>query len=214
MSRAHVVVRLADESACDDIAELWAAYRSEQGSGSEDAARRALSARVQGLLARPGIVAYLASDDDGTPVGYILLSDVCPTPLVEHPTVSIEQLYVVKAARKQGVARQLLTAATAYADRLGAEQMVSNVPSQGRDANRFFARLGFTPTVVRRVVPLAALRRRLSPHEERSSIEQLLRRRRSARLRTAQSATVVAAAGVVSAPGGSSPVASASPSSS
>jgi GNAT superfamily N-acetyltransferase len=214
MSRAHVVVRLADESACDDIAELWAAYRAELGNASEDAARRSLTTRVQGLLARPGIVAYLASDDDGAPVGYVLLSDVCPTPLVEHSTVSIEQLYVVKSLRKQGIARQLLTAATAYADRLGAEQILSNVPSQGREANRFFARLGFTPTVVRRVVPTAVLRRRLSPDQERSSIEQLLRRRRSARLRTAQAATVVSRTGVVPGSGGPAAVASATPSSS
>jgi hypothetical protein len=38
---------------------------------------------------------------------------------------------------------------------------VVGVAPNGRDANRFFARLGFAPLVMRRIAPVAALRRAL-----------------------------------------------------
>jgi hypothetical protein len=36
-----------------------------------------------------------------------------------------------------------------------------NVPPAARDVNRFYARIGFAPMVVRRSAPVAQLRRRL-----------------------------------------------------
>lgn len=182
MARPHVVVRPADPSDIDAVVELWAAYRVESGVTGEAAARRVLEGRVVSLLDRGDVHVFVAYAEDA-PVGYVLVSDVPPTPLSELSSVSIDQLYVVKARRREGVARHLLTSVTAYAERAGVEQVVSNVPSQGRDANRFFARLGFTPTVVRRVVPTAGLHRKLVGGEPRYSVDQLLQRRRLARLR-------------------------------
>ena len=46
---------------------------------------------------------------------------------------------------------------------------MSNVPAQSREANRFFARWGFSSVVVRRVVSTSVLRRRLTPARARSS---------------------------------------------
>jgi hypothetical protein len=45
-----------------------------------------------------------------------------------------------------------------------------------RDANRFFARLGFAPMVVRRVAPVAVVRRHLSQGEARP-VDHVVRRR-------------------------------------
>jgi hypothetical protein len=39
---------------------------------------------------------------------------------------------------------------------------VVSVTPTSRDANRFFARLGFAPLVIRRVAPLSVVRRRLA----------------------------------------------------
>ena len=79
-----------------------------------------------------------------------------------------------------GVAKALLTSALAAAEQAGCEHVVSNVPTSSRDANRFFARLGFNSMVVRRVVPTTHLRRKLAPETSGSGYE-LLRRRRSLR---------------------------------
>ena len=125
---------------------------------------------------------------DGSPVGYLVLSDSVTGPLTDTSCTSIDQLFVSTRWRRHGVARQLLAAAAAHAERVGAEAIVSHVPSQVRDANRFFARLGFSPTVVRRVTTPAALHRKLAatgeaPVLRRVGLEEVIQRRRSARFR-------------------------------
>ena len=102
--------------------------------------------------------------------------------------MSVEQLFVTKEARKKGVARALMATVATFADRHGADQIACNVPSSVRDANRFFARLGFTPHTVRRVTLTAALQRRLvgESAESRFALDQVLARRRVARIRAAQ----------------------------
>ena len=142
-------------------------------------------------LQRPEVTAFLAFVDD-TAVGYLVLKDSLAGPLTDSPCTSIDQLYVSAKWRRHGVARQLLAAVAAHADRVGAEAIVSHVPSQVRDANRFFARLGFSSVIVRRIVSTGQLRRKLAPEGVETGHE-LLRRRRSLRSRafTASSRPVV-----------------------
>ena len=54
-----------------------------------------------------------------------------------------------------------MAAAAAYAEELGVDSVVVGVAPAGRDANRFFARLGFAPLVIRRIASVPALRRSL-----------------------------------------------------
>src|SRR6478672_10613196 len=68
------------------------------------------------------------------------------------------------------------------AERAACELVVSNVPTTSRDANRFFARLGFSSVIVRRIVSTGQLRRKLAPEGVETGHE-LLRRRRSLRSR-------------------------------
>ncbi|HNV41534.1 MAG TPA: GNAT family N-acetyltransferase, partial [Ornithinibacter sp.] len=75
-----------------------------------------------------------------------------------------------------------LAAVLSTAERSGCEVVVSNVPTASRDANRFFARLGFASVITRRVVSTSALRRKLAPESVETGHE-LLRRRRSLRSR-------------------------------
>ena len=79
----------------------------------------------------------------GQPVGFAVAATSPFSSLTDQPCVTIDQLYVVPDSRKHGVARQLMSAVTLYADSRGCEQIGCNVPAQHRDANRFFARLGF-----------------------------------------------------------------------
>jgi GNAT superfamily N-acetyltransferase len=130
---------------------------------------------------------------DGRPVGFAVAATSPFSALTEAPCVTIDQLYVVPEARKHGVAKQLMGAVSLYADSRGCDQIGCNVPAQDRDANRFFARLGFSSQVVRRITTVAALRRRLGADEQRQhTLDALLHRRRSLRARAAASANRLA----------------------
>ena len=189
LSRPQVSVRrVTPELECDFIA-LWAMARLETGAGP--AGRVAPEARVTQALARGDVRVYLAVRDD-QPVGYIVLTNSPLSFLTDSPCVSIDQIFVAPDARRGGVCRALLSAAATYADRLGADQIASSVPTQGREANRFFARLGFSSYVVRRVTTTSALHRRLATGvESRPALDQLLQRRRSLRARATRSGTLV-----------------------
>jgi GNAT superfamily N-acetyltransferase len=158
--------------------ELWTSSRVEHGVSPEVAARAASEGRVQSALARSDVRAFLGVADGDKPVGFIVAIHSPFSGLTESPSLAIDQIYVVPSARRHGVARHLLAAVTTYAEKLGCEQIGCNVPSQHRDANRFFARLGFNSQIVRRVTSTAALRRRIGVDEPRLSMEQVLHRRR------------------------------------
>jgi hypothetical protein len=56
----------------------------------------------------------------------------------------------------------LLLAAVAYAEERGATHIVANCGGQDPERQRFFARMGFAPLTVRRIVPREALARSLT----------------------------------------------------
>jgi ribosomal protein S18 acetylase RimI-like enzyme len=77
---------------------------------------------------------------------------------------------VADAHRRRGAGKALVSAAVLYADEHGAENVVVSVYPQHRDANRFYARLGFAPYVVRRVAGVGPLRRKLGSPEGRAAL--------------------------------------------
>ncbi len=195
MSRPQVLVRRVDEGLQQQLIELWIANRIEGGSSPDATQRLASDGTLRACLDRPEVTAFIAMSND-RPVGYLVLSDSTAGVFVDTPCVAIDQLFVHNESRRHGVARQLLAAAATHADRVGADQIASNVPSQVRDANRFFARLGFIPTVVRRVTTPTALHRKLAGGvEQRYSLEQVLQRRRTARGRAVRQATAAVRGG-------------------
>jgi GNAT superfamily N-acetyltransferase len=187
VARPQVVVRTVHEADPEPLVHLFVESKVEAG-GSPEAALRVVSAGgLAAVLRRPEVTALVAYIDE-TPVGFALLSDTLAGLFADSPCTAIDQLYVSASWRRHGVARQLVTAAAAHADRVGAESIVSHVPPQVRDANRFFARLGFSPTVVRRVTTPAALHRKLAATGQsalagRVGLDEVLQRRRSARSR-------------------------------
>jgi len=70
-------------------------------------------------------------------------------------------VHVSRGARHRGAGKALVTAAAQFAEDRGADAVSVSVYPQARDSQRFYARLGFAPLVVRRVAPLSVLRRRL-----------------------------------------------------
>ena len=183
MSRPVVSVKRVAAELEPSFTDLWVTSRVEQGVSPEVAARAASEGRLRAALDRKDVRAFLALGDGGEPVGFVVATHSPFSGLTEAPSVAIDQIYVMPRARRHGVARHLLAAVTAYAEKVGCEQIGCNVPSQHREANRFFARLGFNSQIVRRVTSTGALRRRIGVDEPRLSLEQILNRRRSLRAR-------------------------------
>ena len=179
VSRPPVVVLPVLPDRPDDLIGLWLVSRVEQGASLEAASRYAADGRVEAALRRPDVHAFVA-ERDHVPIGYVVVTERSHG-LSDVTDVAIDQLFVLHEARRHGVGRQLLAAVVAQAERSGCERVVSNVPSQDRDANRFFARLGFGASVVRRVTATSALRRRVLGGADVRSFESVVRRRRSLR---------------------------------
>jgi GNAT superfamily N-acetyltransferase len=195
------------------LTELWGCARAEantvrheQGLPARDSVIREGIARdthrdsqrdvhkdmhrmVEDVLSRQGVHAFIAKHD-GRAVGYVITTSGPLLPLVDTPAVCIEHLYVQPDCRHKGAGTALISACATLAERVGAEQVAVGVPSSERDPNRFFARLGFSPFIVRRVVGVSALRRRLGGDSSRGMLEQTLLRRRSLRARDRAKALV------------------------
>lgn len=194
MGRTVVGVRQVDVDLHSQFIELWITHRIESGTTPEAAQRLALDGTLRTALQRNDVFAFIAFVDE-VAAGYVVLADSTRSLLVNSPCVSIDMLFVHPDFRRQGVGKALLGAAGRHADRQGAEHLASAVPAQNRDANRFFARLGFAPETVRRITSTATLQRKLSgePRSQRYSLDQVLQRRRDVRTKAARTATRAAA---------------------
>ncbi len=163
-----------------DVTALWLEARVEGGTSPEVCARTIADGRLASALRRPGVQVFVAHLD-GRPAGYVITTDN-PFGISPAAEVAIEQLWVAPDARRHGIAKALIAAVLGSAERAGCEQVVSNVPTTSRDANRFFARLGFGSAVTRRIVTTGTLRRKIAPETADTGLE-LTRRRRSLRQR-------------------------------
>lgn len=190
MARTVISVREVDVELHTQFVELWINHRIETGTTPEAAQRLALDGTLRTALQRDDVCAFIAFVEDRA-AGYVVLADSTRSLLVTSPCVSIDMLFVHPDLRRAGVGKALLAAAGRHADRQGAEHLASAVPSQNRDANRFFARLGFAPETVRRVTSTTTLQRRLAGEArgQRYSLEQALQRRRDVRAKAARAAT-------------------------
>jgi GNAT superfamily N-acetyltransferase len=182
--RLAAEVRRATVDDLDDVLELWAQARAEQLQAGRQVwpGDEQLRPRLAEALA-DGSAEVLLAGWEGRPAGFVLLRIAPLSLLADAPAVHLEQLYVVPRLRRHGIARALLGRVVVRADRTGAEQVVCSVLPWARDTHRFFARLGFTPLVVRRGVATSVLRRRLSGESPRKGLDDLLLRRRSLRAR-------------------------------
>ncbi len=176
------VLPVTTQDARDTLTHLWLAASVESGVSPEVASRRASQGVVDACLQRPEVHAFLAYTD-GAAVGYLVATQGGMR-FAESEELVIEQIFVDRNARRHGVARALLHTTTGLAERLGIDRIASAVPSAARDANRFFARLGFGPAVTRRVASVSAVRRRVAPSENVSSRDRLLHLRRTMRAKS------------------------------
>lgn len=183
MTRSSITVRDARAEDVPALLVMWDELR-ELGRGIERITPTpdadALLQRLDLVDADPQSRALVAVLDDEV-VGVVLLTATAYAPLFDQRAVHAHYLHVREGYRKRGVGRALLAAAVSFADEAGAEHVITSVLPQMRDTQRFYARLGFGPVVVRRSVPVPVLRRRLAGATSTTLVDHLVARRRSLR---------------------------------
>jgi GNAT superfamily N-acetyltransferase len=114
---------------------------------------------------------------DGAPAGMAVMKIARPDPLSDAQLVHVAHLVVARNRQQHGVGHALLSAAADFAAENHLDHVAASVYPSLRDASRFFARLGFAPVAVRRVAPLAVLRRRLGRDSATPLLGDAVRRR-------------------------------------
>lgn len=172
MPRSAVRVRAASEADLPVLVELAGGLREAlvpavDGSlrPGTPAARAALDQRLRDALASLDRRLVLAVDETDRPLAMALLSVGPCNALVETRAVHVTHLAVDDRHRRRGAGRALVGAAAAFAEEVGVDAVVVSVRPGSREANRFFARLGFAPLAVRRVASVSTVRRRLVQSE-------------------------------------------------
>ena len=92
--------------------------------------------------------AFLATGESGNPVGFVevALRTEYVNGTTSSPVGYVEGLYVVPAARKQGVARALMGAAEGWVRDRGCRELVSDVAWDNRISQAAHQALGFRET--------------------------------------------------------------------
>ena len=163
----------------DELREQLVPASSEggRGRGVPPLARAQLEQRYREALADPDRHLVVVAEDDGETLGMAMFTIGTANALLDVRAVHMSHAVVADRHKKRGAGRALVAEATCFAEQHGIEQLVVSVHPGSRDANRFFARLGFAPLAVRRTAPVAAVRRRLTQAESRPVAEHVVRRR-------------------------------------
>ena len=193
MTRPSIAVRDARPDDLPALMTMWEELRELGGRiervippTNADAVLERLEMVAQDPESR-ALVAVL----DGEVAGMAVLTSTAYAPLFDQRAVHAHYLHVREGSRHRGVGRALLAAAVAFADEVGADHVITSVLPQMRDTQRFYARLGFGPVVVRRSVPVSVLRRRLGGATANGLVDHLVARRRSLRrMRSAVAGTL------------------------
>jgi GNAT superfamily N-acetyltransferase len=179
VSRALVVTRIAIQDDLPTLLALWDELRQVGGR-----AERAVNPmteidvrdRLLSVLSDPMCRVVLACAED-QPAGMAVLCVTQPDPLSDSQLVKIVHLVVSRTERHHGVGHALVAAAADFASERHIDHVAVGVYPSLREANRFYARLGFAPLAVRRIAPVSVLRRRLGSDRTNPMLADSVRRR-------------------------------------
>lgn len=164
----------------DELRDAVLPAASDAGSrprGTPASARAALESRYLEAIADPERHLVVVVNDAEEPLGMALFTIASANALLDLPAVHMSHSVVSRRHERRGAGKALVSAAASYAEAHGLDQIVVSVHPGSRDAARFFARLGFAPLAVRRVAPVAVVRRRLAQVETRPN-DHVVRRPR------------------------------------
>lgn len=183
MTRPSVAVRDACPDDLPAVLEMWRELREIGGRlerATPPATEDGALDRLLAITMDPDSRALIATIGDQV-AGMAVLTCAQYAPLFDQIAVHVHYLHVRDGCRRRGVGKALLAAAACFAEEVGAEHVMTSVLPQLREANRFYARLGFSPVVVRRSVPVSMLRRCLAAQGVAGAADYLLVRRRTLR---------------------------------
>jgi ribosomal protein S18 acetylase RimI-like enzyme len=182
MPRDQVVVRAPRDTDVPALLGMWDELRQasgRNGSLAPASTEKRLLDRLAAIQGMPGC-RVLVAELETEAVGVAVLQASPMGPFHDEPMVHIDYLHVRPGRNNRGVGHALMSAAVAFAEECGAEHLSVNVLPQLREAQRFYARLGFSPLVLRRVASTTGLRRKLEPQPVVSrQLARVLARRRS-----------------------------------
>ncbi|HVW79627.1 MAG TPA: GNAT family N-acetyltransferase [Mycobacteriales bacterium] len=183
MSRTHVATRMATVEDIPVLVDLWDELRQVGGRGER--ANNPVSTidvrdRLTSVLASPSYRIVLATLE-GNPAGMAVLQTTRPDPFADGKVLNVAHLVVSRSAQHKGIGHALLKAAVDFAAEKRLDQISVSIYPSLREANRFFARLGFAPAATRRVAPVSLLRRRLGADAGVPVVDAMRRRTRLVR---------------------------------
>ena len=185
MARSHVRVRPAELADLPQLVRVVEATDLQLGApGARQFQADSLAnlpERLAMILSTDDRTVLVAVDDLGDVVGLVVAAEGDVAAMTSVPALHISHLLVAPGHRRRGVGRALLAAAVHLADQRGIEHVVATAVTGSRDANRYLARLGFAPLVVRRIATTSTLRRSLGIADGADRLALLRRARRGGR---------------------------------
>lgn len=188
MPRGHVRVRPAELADVPQLVRLVGTTDEKlSGPGARQIQADTLAhlpERFAAILGADDKSVLAAVDELNDIVGMVVVSEGEVGAIAAVPALHISHLLVAPKQRRRGVGRALLAATVHLADQRGIEHVVAAVVSGSRDENRYLARLGFAPLVVRRLATTSTLRRSLGIDDGSDRLAILRRARRRGRALT------------------------------
>jgi predicted N-acetyltransferase YhbS len=169
--------REASDDDVSAITDLWDELRGQGGRlgpFGPPASVVAVRERLDALRADPAHKVIVAEIEDDV-VGLAILSRLPVTPISDVESVQISFMHVRDDRRRRGVGRAIVGAATEFATEVGVDYVTVGVFPGSRESNRFFARLGFSPLVMRRAIATSVLLKRMAGDLERAERRRRLR---------------------------------------
>ena len=150
---------MAEPDDVDELARLAEDAVVATGKTKSNPDRRR---RYAELVAQPDRVVLVAVDErTDRVVGVVVASQGEVGAIVPVSVMIVNHLVVESSHRKHGLGRALLAGVVRQAEDRDIDQIVVSVSASDRDANRYLARLGFSPLAVRRIASTSALHRSL-----------------------------------------------------
>ena len=186
MSRTPVTVRVAGEADVAPLRELWGDIL-RRGALDEQLAD---VANILSTADAREDQCVVVAEVDGEVAGAVYLEATTFTPLNLVPAVLAVSPHVFPQFRRKGVGSALMEAACRFAEQHGIGHVQTAAAAEARDANRFMARLSFTPQATLRAATTTAVRARLPQSRQvtqaatsRQRIDRVLAARRIRRER-------------------------------
>ena len=156
-----VHVRDALEGDALELSRLWVDLVAHPGADQVGDAPETIVAKALLRIADEDLGRVLVAEIDGTIVGCAFLRVGLVSPLDHGRVAQLSHVQVADGFGRQGVGTALFEATLTWAEQTGMDSVLTAVPPNHREANRFLARLGFSPVASLRGGSVAALRARL-----------------------------------------------------